>query len=234
MRKLLWIAAVTALGAMSFGQGRGGMMMMGGGLGSGMRLAARDDVAKELNLTADQKVKIQDAMESMRGQRGGPGGPGGGGGDTPPSMDDMKKRMADRMEQEKKALADILNADQLKRLRELGIQRAGNSAILDPSVQSDLKFTDEQKKKVDDLMQKQMEAGQAIGEKLRNQEMTFEEARPLFEKNQKIMSDELGKILTADQAKQLADMGGKAFTFDASLDQQGFGRRGGGGGGGGF
>ena len=32
--------------------------------------------------------------------------------------------------------------------------------------------------------------------------------------------------LTADQKKQLASMGGKPFTFDASLDNQGFGRGG--------
>ena len=218
MKKLLVIAAVAALASLSFGQGR--MFMMRGGGGSGLRLALREDVAKELNLTADQKTKLQDAAdqqrEAMRAMR-----PAGGNGDAGAAPDQaaMQKMMEDARAKEKSTLTGILTTDQMKRLKELQIQRQGNSAIMDPDVQTDLKMTDDQKKAVSDLQQKQGDAMRAIFDKVRNQEISMDDARTSMQKNQKIMNDELGKILTADQAKQLADMGGKPFTFDTSLDQ---------------
>jgi hypothetical protein len=215
MKKVFVIALVAALACVSLGQGGGGrrMMMSGRGMGGGARLAMRSDVAKELKLTADQKLKLEDMIESMRGQgfrMGGPGGPS----DGPPDMAEMRKMMAKRRADEQAALAKILDAEQSKRLKELGIQRSGNSALMDPEVQKELKFSAAQTKKVDDLQAKQMEAMQAIGEKMRNQEIDFEAARPLFEKNQKIMEEELGKILTAEQKTDFAKMGGSPFKFD--------------------
>lgn len=228
MKKLLVIAAVAALSVLSFGQGRGGMFMMRGG-GSGLQLALRDDVAKELGLTADEKTKLQDAQDQMRDERrqmfqnmgGGPGGGGGnGGGPDAAAMDKMRQDMAAK---EKSLLSGILTPDQMKRLGELRIQREGNSAILDPDVQTALNLTDDQKKKISDLQQGQMDAMRAIFEKVQNQEIDQDAARSTMQKNQKILSDQLGQVLTADQAKQLADMGGKPFTFDTSLDNQGRG-----------
>ena len=229
MKKLLVIAAVAALACASFAQGGGRMFMMRGGGGSGLQLATREDVAKELNLTADQKAKLQEAQDQMQSERremmqSMRGAGSGNGGDVDRAA--MEKARADMMAKEKTLIAGILNADQIKRLGELRIQRMGNSAILDPEVQTALKLTDDQKAKITDLQQKQMDAMREIMDKIQNQEIDRDQARPLFEKNSKIMNDELGKILTADQAKQLADMGGKPFTFDTSLDNQG---RGGGG-----
>jgi len=229
MKKLILIAAVSALGVMSFGQGQR-MFRMGGGMQSSIRLAMREDVGKELALTAEQKTKLQDASdkqrEEMRAMFQSGGGPGGGGGGNMPDRAAMEKMMADRAAKEKEIVSGILNADQMKRLDELKIQRAGNNAILDPAVQTALKMTDAQKKQVSDLQDKQGEAMRALFEKMQNQEIDRDAMRASMEKNQKIMSDELAKILTADQKKQLADMGGKPFTFDPNEDQ-GPGGRGG-------
>jgi hypothetical protein len=229
MKKLLVIAVVAALASLSFGQGGGMRMFRMGGGGSGLQLAIREDVAKELALTADQKTKLQDASDKQREERramfqqmgGGPGGGGGNG--SPPDQAAMAKMRTDAAAKEKATLSGILNADQMKRLGELRIQRQGNSAIMDPDTQSALKMTDAQKQQVSDLQKKQMEAMMAIGEKIRNQEIDRDQAGPLMEKNRKIMEDELAKIMTADQKKMLADMGGKPFTFDTSLDNQGRG-----------
>src|SRR5437016_4107481 len=112
MKKLLVIAAVAALASLSFGQGR--MFMMGGRGGGGLQLALREDVAKELALTADQKTKLQDAQDQMRDERrqmfqsmGGGGGNGGanGGGPDQATMDKMRKDMQDK---EQKVLSGIL------------------------------------------------------------------------------------------------------------------------------
>lgn len=223
MKKLLIFTAVAALATVSFAQGGGRMMRFGGG--GGLRMALRDDVSKELGLTADQKSKLQDASdkerEEMRAQFQNAGGGNGNDGGGQPDFAAMRKRMEERQAKEKEILAGILNADQQKRLKELTIQRQGNMAIADAEVQSDLKMTDAQKQQVADLQQKQMDAMRTVMEKIRNQELDFQSARPIFEKNQKIMSDELIKILTDDQKKQFATMGGKPFTFDTAEDQRG-------------
>lgn len=227
MRKWIGIALVVALACVSAAQGggggrqgRGGMMMMrGGGGGSGMQLALRDDVSKELNLTADQRTKLRDMADAQRDEMRSMFQSMAGSGEQP-DRSAMEKMMQEMQAKQKKQMAEILTAEQIKRLGELRIQRAGNSAIMDPEVQTALGLTTAQKDKINDLMTKQGEAMQAVMEKVRNQEMDRSELRPLMEKNRKIMDQELGKVLTAEQTKKLADMGGKPFTFDPSEDNQ--------------
>lgn len=220
MKKLLVIAVVAALATVSFAQGGGMRMMMRGG-GNLLQLARREDVAKELNLTSDQKTKLDDLQQSMReemrAQFQSSGGNAGGG---QPDQAAMQKVFQDMQEKQKTAMAGILSVDQMTRLKELSIQRQGNNAIMDPDIQTALGLSADQKSKIKDLQDKQMEAMQAVMEKVRNQEIDPSEARTTFQKNNDVMKTELGKLLTADQAKKLADMGGKPFTFDASLDNQ--------------
>jgi hypothetical protein len=102
----------------------------------------------------------------------------------------------------------------MKRLHEISYWVRGNRAFLDAAVQKELNFSDDQKKKIADLQQKQREAMTSIMEKIRNQEISREDAQGSMEKNNKIMDDELGKILTAEQAKNLVTLKGKEFKAD--------------------
>jgi alkyl sulfatase BDS1-like metallo-beta-lactamase superfamily hydrolase len=131
-----------------------------------------------------------------------------------PDQGAMRKAMEDMQAKEKKELDAVLEPAQLARLKELQLQRTGNMAIMNPDVQKSLDMSEAQLKSVKDLQQKQMDAMSTIRDKMQNGEMDFQQARPLFEKNMKIMGDELAKILTEGQRKKLADMGGKPFTFD--------------------
>lgn len=218
MKKLLVIAVVAALACMGMAQG-GGMRMMRGG-NNLLGLARRADVDKELNVTADQKAKLDDLQQTMRSQMREAFQSMGGGNGAPPDQGAIQKMMSDMQDKQKTALAGILNADQMTRLKELSIQRQGNAAILDKDVQASLGLSADQLAKIKDLQDKQMEAMQAIGEKMRNQEIDQEAASTAMQKNNDTMKTELGKILTADQASKLAAMGGKPFTFDTSLDNQ--------------
>jgi hypothetical protein len=190
-----------------------------------MTLAMRADVQKELAVTADQKAKLEELRAKGR-QPGGGGGNGGGGnggggnggggngggGNFDPA--EMQKRMAEMRTQQHKDIAAILNETQVKRLGELLLQRESFNALTQAELQKTLGFTSEQTQKVKDLQAKQQEAGQALREKMRNQELTREEMQAAQTKNQKTMTEELGKILTAEQATKFKDMQGKAFTFD--------------------
>ena len=222
MRKAILMAVVAAMACVGVaqggggGQGRGGMrMMFGGGGGINTRFALREDVSKELNLTADQRTKLQDVQdkmqEEMRAQFQGGGGPGNGGG---PDRDAMRKMAEDMMAKQKAEITKILDEGQMKRLKELSIQRAGVSAITNPEVQTGLGLSDEQKAKIKELQDKQQEAMQTLFQKMRDGDLDRDAMRTSMENNRKIMDQELDKVLTADQKKKLTDMGGKPFTFD--------------------
>lgn len=197
------------------GQGRGG----GGGFGQGRRggfgggelqLALRPDVSKEISVTDDQKTKLTDLQTKQREEMRGQFQPGA----ERPSREEMQKMMAERQEKEHKALAAILNDGQMKRLGELRLQREGNSALSRSDTQKALGLTADQISKIKDLTQKQMEANQAIGEKVQSQEMTREEAMEARQKNMKTLQDEIAKVLTADQTAKFKEMQGKPFKFE--------------------
>lgn len=156
---------------------------------------------------------------------GGAGGASGGGrggfgsGNFDPEQ--FRKQMEERRAQSHKDLAAILNETQMKRLGEISVQLRGNRAILDAEVQKSLGLTDDQKKQIESLNTKQQEANRSVMEKVRNQEVTREDAQASREKNDKAMAEELGKILTSDQSAKLKAMGGKPFKADPNIGRQG-------------
>lgn len=245
--RVFLIAALSVCAALVFAQGGGaaggGQGRRAGGFGQGMgrggvfgqselQLAMRADVQRDLNVSAEQKTKLEALRpqrgaggagaggagggQGRRGAGGGAGGAGGGagagGGNFDPAA--MQARMEEQRAAQHKALAEILTPDQMKRLAEISVQIRGNRSIMDPAVQKSLNFSDDQKKKVTDLATKQQEANRSIMEKVRNQEISREEMQSSMEKNNKVLDEELGKILTSDQAAKLKEMQGKPFKAD--------------------
>jgi len=222
LKKTIAIVAVMALAMGAFaqggGQGRGGFRMMGGQMGrmSSTQLLQRDDVKDELKLTDDQKSKLADlntkARDKMREVFQNSGFQPG----TPPS-EDQQKKMAEAMtkvgEDINKEVNTILTADQQKRLKELLVQRSGNGIANNPDFQKDLGITDDQKAKIADLNKKMADANRQIFQKMQDGEIDRSQIRELMDKNTKALNDEIGKLLTDDQKKKIADMGGKPFTF---------------------
>ncbi|MBS1706506.1 MAG: hypothetical protein JST40_11580 [Armatimonadetes bacterium] len=229
------ISVIAVLAVAAFAQpgggGGGNRGGMRGGGGFGMRggmtsLLSRKDVQKDMALSADVIKKIEDLNESQREamrnmMQGG----------ERPSASEMQ----DMMTKNEKAYMALLNDGQKTRLKEIFIQVNGNRALSNETIQTDLGFTAEQKKKVKDLQTKQGEAMQAVMEKMRNGEIQREEIQTIMEKNNKIMDEELAKILTADQKTKFKAMEGKKFTSTEQPGGPGGGRgnRGGGGGNGG-
>lgn len=226
------LIAVTslALAQGGGGQGRGGFGQRGG-QASPLSLLMRGDVRKDLDLTEEQITKVE-ALQPQRGQ-GGPGGAGGGqrgqgggggqrqgGGQGGGQLtDEQRAAMAEaakkRADEQKAAIAGILSPAQVTRLSEIGYQIQGNMAIVSPDTQKALGLDEKQIAAIKELQTKQQEAMQALGQKMRDQELTMEEFREKNTKNTEIMKTELGKILKADQAAKLKAMGGtKPFVAD--------------------
>lgn len=194
---------------MGFGGGGGGSMLLFRMSQDGASI--REDVAKELKLTDDQQKKLLAVQDEQRQKMMDMFQ---GGGFDPSDREKMQKVIGDMMKESEKKINEVLDDSQEKRLKQLSIQRQGNAAIMQEDVQTELKLTDAQKSKIKELQTKQQEAMQATMEKMRNGEIERDQIRDIMQKNQKIMNDELGKVLTTEQAAKLKEMGGAAFKFE--------------------
>lgn len=189
------------------------MMGFGGGMQNSSMLLMREDVQDDLGITSEQRSALRDLqekqMENMRGrfQRG----QGGGGGGTDAEREARRAEMQKLMKENEAEVNKILKPEQTKRLKEIGIQMAGNRAVQNEDVAKDLGITAEQKAKFADLQTKQQEANRAVMERMRNQELDMEQFRATMEKNNKILDEEFGKVLTDAQKTKLKEMGGKPF-----------------------
>ncbi|MFM9873608.1 MAG: hypothetical protein ACKVQS_09120 [Fimbriimonadaceae bacterium] len=244
-------AAVLPLSAVAQGrgQGGGGFGQRGGGMmqmqNSKALILARSDVRKDIKTTADQNTKLdalqkdfRDKMQAMfqgmgggRGQ-GGNGGGGGGGAAAAPDFAELQKKMEEMNKTFEESSMKLLDEGQTKRLGQISLQMQGNNALNDKKIQEELKFTVDQKRKIDDLKASMDAANQAIFQRMQNGEIDRTEIRPLMEENTKILDAELAKVLTADQTKAFEAMKGEKFARDPKVDEEMrnmMGRRGGGG-----
>jgi Spy/CpxP family protein refolding chaperone len=211
--RIFAVAALVVVTAMSMAQGRGGgMQMFGRGGGSMSMLLGRSDVQGELKLSDDQKAKLDEQRQAMRDNMRSMFQNGGGGGD----QEAMRKQMTDMMQKSEKDALAVLDDGQKKRLKELWIQRSGNGVIANEDMQKELGLSDDQKAKVKSLTDAQQAANTEIFQKMRDGSLDRSELQPLMEKNTKTLNEELGKVLTSDQAAKLASMKGAEFKFDDS------------------
>src|SRR5262249_39887285 len=125
-------------------QGMGGMRAMGG-----LFLLASPDVQKELKVTDEQKTKLDDARKKEQHKRQEQCAAMKEGGFDKDKMQAAFKEMG---EQAEKTIKEILNADQQKRLKQIGWQNAvqigGPAVFQDKEVAEGLKLSDEQKDKI--------------------------------------------------------------------------------------
>ncbi len=205
-KRFLVVAALAALVTASFGQGfRGGF---GRGPATGAMLLRRDDVKNDLKLTDDQKTKLLDLQDKIQSKMRDVFQ--GANGDREKMQADMKVVMDDAT----KEMNAILTPDQQTRLKQIGIQLAGNGAAAMKEVQDDLKLTDDQKAKIADLQKTSQAANTSVMDKMRSQEIDRDAAMAAFKKNTDALNEEIGKVLTDAQKAKLKELGGPAFTAD--------------------
>jgi ABC-type sugar transport system ATPase subunit len=130
----------------------------------------------------------------------------------------LKMRGAPRAEQEKK-VAEILNKDQMARLKQLELQQEGVRALNRSEVQTALKLSADQKSKLDKINEESRAAMQQAFQGLRGnngQQPSDEERRAAREKFQALQTATEAKVLavlTDAQKKQFEGMQGTKFTF---------------------
>lgn len=167
--------------AVVMGQGfPGGFGGFGGGFGRPSQLINNDQVQKELKLTEEQLAKVRAAVQ------------------------EQQKKMDAAVQ---KALDEILEGDQSKRLKQISLQLRGFQAFGDASVQAELKFTDEQKDSIKKIM---AENAEKVKEIQAEGFGGFQKFGPLMKETQA----KVAEVLTDAQKDQFKEMVGTQFKFE--------------------
>jgi Spy/CpxP family protein refolding chaperone len=196
MKRLVPLAAVLAVVALAapagWAQGR-----RGGGGGT-LFLLTQKSVQEELKLSDDQVKKVTDLGEKAREEFGKL---------RDLSREERQQKAAELSKANDKAVAEILQPNQLKRLKQIHWQQQGARAFGDPEVADALKFTDQQKDKikaVQEEAQKEMSA-------LRQSGGDREEVRKKSEELRKATNDKLMGLLTDEQKTKWKELTGEPF-----------------------
>jgi hypothetical protein len=202
------------------GQGRGGF---GGGPAM---LINMEPVQKELKLSEDQVTKARETAQATREkfqeelaklQDLDPQ-------DRFPKMAEINAKISDEIYA---SLAKDWKPEQVKRLKQLGVQQMGLQAFMNPAVDKALKLTDEQKEKVRTFTTEQREEMQNIFQGGGGGDPA--EMQKKMATLRKEFTSKAVAVLTDDQKKEWKELTGEPFEFPA----MGFGGAGGKGGKGG-
>jgi len=233
------VALVLVVGAAASAQDqkgrRGGGFGFGrGGLGQSLvGLAAQESVQKDIGLSADVVTKVGTLNAEYRAavQKENEGNP------FPQGIRDLPEaeRTAKMAEYTKKAneitaklnteytpkLQAIVGADSIKRLKQIQIQAQGGAALSNADVVSELKISDEQKKKIADLVAEYATKTQGLfGQGTDPTEALAKQRELNTERDGKLVA-----VLTAEQKEKFTALKGKAFDV-TTLTFGGGGRRG--------
>jgi len=194
------------LASVSFAQppggGRGGMM----GGGNLVALAKAKDVAADLKLSEDQVKKLEDLDKKLGEKRRSAMQDAAG------DREAMQTAMQEIAKDTEKGLGEVVNADQLKRLKQLQLQSSMKNgglmaALGNPDVVKGLKLNEEQQEQLkgfrDDMMSTMREMFQGGGDQA--------EMRKKMTEYRASLDKKVAKLLTEDQNKALKEMQGAEF-----------------------
>jgi Spy/CpxP family protein refolding chaperone len=221
-------------GGRGFGGGFGGMGMGGMGMVDSMALLRNEKVQEDLKLEPEQGLEIQKIEDAAREAREARGGDFGNFRDL--SEEERQERFAEMRKEMEKTRAEneekinkVLTEDQQKRLSQISIQVRGASALMDEKVQEKLGMNDDQKAKLTEAQEKNMEAmGAAMQELGRDAEP--EARREKMAELRKTSEENIMDVLTAEQKTTFEEMKGEKIELTME-DFRGRGGRGGGPGG---
>jgi Spy/CpxP family protein refolding chaperone len=171
----------------------------GGFRGNPLMLLGQESVQKELKLTDEQKTKADELRQKSREKmqeifQGDEG--------------ERQKKMQELNEENRKAVAAILNPEQTKRLKEITYQQRGATALADPEVVKALNLTDEQQGKVKTINE---ETQAAMRELFTPGQAPDEDARNKMNDLRKSSGEKLMALLTPEQKSKWTALQGEPF-----------------------
>jgi Spy/CpxP family protein refolding chaperone len=198
-KTILALGALCLLAGQAHAQGRGGF-----GMGGGIALYTNTGVQKELKFTDDQTSKVREIVTDIRGKyqdklqeaR------------QAQDREQMTKLNTEMSAEVKKAMAEVLKPEQIKRFSEIQMQQMGAMAFGSPDVQKKITLTDDQKDKIkginDDAQAQRREIMQGFQD---DREGTM---KKLADFNKELLG-KVTALLTDDQKKTWKEMTGEPF-----------------------
>lgn len=199
-------------------EGRGGPRGRGfgrGGPGNGAMLLGIPAVREELKVTDEQAQELDKLRESLRGS-GNLREQFQGLRDLEPEqrrarMQELREKAETAARETQEKLGSILNAEQMKRLEQLRLQREGVFALARPEVAKQLELTEEQQTKL-----REIRRGNQSGERRNIRDLSDEERQKLFAERRaqrEKTEAEILAVLTDEQNAKWTEMKGPEFNF---------------------
>lgn len=170
--------------------------MWGGGAGIGGMLLNRADVQRELNLTEQQKAKINEMQQAQRAAM-----------QELRNLPPQERRQRMQEIRQKNDPTSVLNEEQKKRLKELELQWLGPMALMNPEVAKEVGLTAEQQSKIQGLAREQMQ-------QMRGQFQGGGQPGANLEQARQQLENRILEILTPAQRQKWQQMQGKPFQFE--------------------
>jgi Spy/CpxP family protein refolding chaperone len=192
------LVVLVATAPVILAQPQRGAGRFGGGFGGpGLMLLVQKAVQDELKLTEEQTKKITELIDKQRESFAELRKLDG---------DERRKKVEERSKETLKALNDILNSGQQKRMKQLSLQAQGLLAVGQSEVATALKIDDEQKKKIQGILEDS-------GKEMRGlfQGGDREEARKKMAELRKTTNEKITGILSDDQKKAWKELLGEPF-----------------------
>lgn len=188
------LVATTSVSAQAPG-GRGGD---GPGRGGMLMLLNQKSVQDELKLSAEQTTKVEAATKKQRENAAGL---------RNADQQERRQKMEELVKDAEKQVAEILDAGQLKRLKQITWQQQGPQAIESHEVAAALHLTDEQKTKAKSILEESRKEMRALYGDGANQG----EARTKAEAIRKATGEKLAALLTEEQTAKWKELLGDPF-----------------------
>jgi Spy/CpxP family protein refolding chaperone len=211
MKRLMQISLAAAVAVMAVSPVLAQQRQRGfGGMGT-LMLLGQKSVQEELKLSDEQVKKIAELQEKQREVLQG---------FRDLSQEERRAKIQEMVKTQNEALAKILKPEQLKRTRQIALQqqvRLGLAFVLaNEEIAKELKITDEQKAKLEEIQSKARGEMQGLG--------FDEEGRKKREEIRTATNEKVNGILTAEQKAKLKELQGEPFKGKIEFPQFG-GRR---------
>ncbi|MFA0766591.1 MAG: hypothetical protein BDTLLHRC_001544 [Candidatus Fervidibacter sp.] len=181
-----------------FGGRLGGPMLMVG-------LLRSPQVQQELKLTDQQRQQLEQLgeqwREKMRGLR-----------DLPP--EERRQKVQGMRAEVEKQLSQILNEQQMKRLKQIALQVEGYAALERPEIADQVGLTKEQRQKIRDILR---QAGEKRREAFQQGQGDRQAAFQRMREIRQWVDGEIEKLLTAEQKKKWQELVGAPFKFEGGF-----------------
>jgi Spy/CpxP family protein refolding chaperone len=183
-----------------------------GGFGGGtLFLLTQKSVQEELKLSDEQVKKVTELQEKQRE---------GFQGFQDLSQEERRTKMQEMTKAQNEAIAKLLKPEQLKRAKQISLQqqvRFGIAFVVsNEEIAKELKITDDQKAKLEEIRGKMREEMQGLGRD--------EEGAKKRQEIMKATNEKVEGVLTAEQKAKLKELQGEQFKGEIQRPQFGRGR----------